>query len=136
MNISSSINFKVLFTPICLLHCHVICQVSQDTIYRVSHKKGIEKKLSVRAHAHDISVSFVWCIILKVWTDQGKVTAVFWRCTCFLGCKFSRKQLSNFRNASVSHFFRNLSLTIIWINLGLSYYKHMKRNFEVRKKVF
>ena len=44
------------------------------------------------------------------------------------------KQLSNFRNASVSHCFRNSSLAIIWNNLGLSDYKLMKRNLEVRKK--
>ena len=44
------------------------------------------------------------------------------------------KQLLNFRNTSVSHCFRNLSLTIIWNNLGLSNYKRMKRNLEFRKK--
>ena len=37
-------------------------------------------------------------------------------------------------NASVSHCFRNSSLTIIWNNLGLSNYKRMKRNLEFRKK--
>ena len=42
------------------------------------------------------------------------------------------KQLLNFRNASVSHYFRNLSLTIIWNNLGLSNYKRMKKNLEFR----
>ena len=40
------------------------------------------------------------------------------------------KRLLNFRNASVSHCFRNSSLTIIWNNLGLSNYKRMKRNLE------
>ena len=44
------------------------------------------------------------------------------------------KQLLNFRNASVSHCFRNSSLTIIWNNLGLSNYKRMKRNLEFRTK--
>ena len=44
------------------------------------------------------------------------------------------KQLLNFRNASVLHCFRNLLLTIIWNNLGLSNYEHMKRNLEFRKK--
>ena len=44
------------------------------------------------------------------------------------------KQLLNLRNASVSHGFRNSSLTIIWNNLGLSNYKRMKRNLEFRKK--
>ena len=43
-------------------------------------------------------------------------------------------QLLNFRNASVSHCFRNLSLTIIWKNLGLSNYRRIKRNVEFRKK--
>ena len=43
------------------------------------------------------------------------------------------KQLLNFRNTSVSHCFRNLSLTIIWNNLGLSNSKPMKRNPEFRK---
>ena len=44
------------------------------------------------------------------------------------------KQLLNFRNASVSHCFRNSSLTIIWNNLGLSNYRCMKTNLEFRKK--
>ena len=44
------------------------------------------------------------------------------------------KQLLNFSNASVSHYFRNLSLTIIWNNLGLSDYKRMERNLEFREK--
>ena len=44
------------------------------------------------------------------------------------------KQLLNFRNATVSHCFRNSSLTVIWNNLGLSNYKHKKRNLEFRKK--
>ena len=42
------------------------------------------------------------------------------------------KQLLSFRNASVSHCFRNSSLTIIWNNLGLSNYKRM--NLEFREK--
>ena len=41
------------------------------------------------------------------------------------------KQLLNFRNASVSHCFRNLSLTIIWNHLGPSDYKRMKRNLGI-----
>ena len=44
------------------------------------------------------------------------------------------KQLLNFKNASVSHCFRNSSKTIIWNNLALSNYKRMKRNIEFRKK--
>ena len=44
------------------------------------------------------------------------------------------KQLLNFRNASVSHCFRNSSLTIIWNNLDLCNYKRMKRNLEFRGK--
>ena len=53
----------------------------------------------------------------------------------FFKCANSvEKQVLNFRNASVSHCFRNLSLTIIWNNLGLSNCKHMKRNLEFRKK--
>ena len=54
----------------------------------------------------------------------------------FFKCANSvEKQLLNFRNASVPHSFRNPSLTIdiIWNNLGLSNYKHMKRNLEFRK---
>ena len=50
----------------------------------------------------------------------------------FLGCKTRIK----LQNASVSHFFRNSSLTIIWNNLGLSYYKRMKRNLEFRLKTY
>ena len=52
---------------------------------------------------------------------------------CFLAFKFSRKQLLNFRNASVSHGVRNSSLTIIWNNLGLSNYKHIKRKLGLKK---
>ena len=37
------------------------------------------------------------------------------------------KQLLNFRNASVSHCFRNSSLIIIWNNLGLPNYKRIKK---------
>ena len=37
-------------------------------------------------------------------------------------------QLLKFRNASVLHCLKNLSLTISWNNLGLSSYKGMKRN--------
>ena len=44
------------------------------------------------------------------------------------------KQLLNFRHVSVLHCFRNLLLTIIWNNLGLSNYKCMKRILEFRKK--
>ena len=44
------------------------------------------------------------------------------------------KQLLNFRNVSVSHCFRNSSLTITWNNLGLSDCKCIKRNLEFREK--
>ena len=44
------------------------------------------------------------------------------------------KQLLSFRNASVSHCFRNSSLTITWNNSGLSNYKRMERNLEFRKR--
>ena len=44
------------------------------------------------------------------------------------------KQLVNLTNDSVSHCFRNSSLIIIWNNLGLSNYKRVKGNLEVRKK--
>ena len=50
----------------------------------------------------------------------GKVTAVFWRCIWFFSVQnIVEKQLLNFRNASVSHNFRNLSPTIMWNNLSL-----------------
>ena len=52
---------------------------------------------------------------------------------CFLACKFSTKTAINFRNASVSHCFRNSSLTIIWNSLDLSNYKHMKRELGLKK---
>ena len=52
---------------------------------------------------------------------------------CFLACKFRRKQLLNFINASVSHCFRNSSLTIVWNNLGLSYYRCMKKKPGFKK---
>ena len=45
-----------------------------------------------------------------------------------------KKQLLNFRNASVSHCFKNSSLAITWNNLGLSNYKRMKRNLEFSKE--
>ena len=46
------------------------------------------------------------------------------------------KQRSNFRSASFSHCFRNLSLTIIWKNLSLSNYKRMKKNLKFRKNTY
>ena len=52
----------------------------------------------------------------------------------FFSVKFSRKQLSNSINASVSCCFINSSLTIIWNNLGMSYHKCMKRSLEFREK--
>ena len=68
----------------------------------------------------------------------GKVTAVFQRRTCLLFwcANLVEKQLSNFKNASVSRCSKNSSLTIIWNNLGLSYHKCMKRNLEFRKKTY
>ena len=39
----------------------------------------------------------------------------------------------SFKNASVSHCFRNSSLTIIWDNLGLSNYSRMKRKLGLKK---
>ena len=50
----------------------------------------------------------------------------------FLALKFSRK--TAIKNASVSHCFRNSSLTIIWNNLGLSNYNRMKRKLGLKKK--
>ena len=44
------------------------------------------------------------------------------------------KQLFNFKNASVSHCFRNSSLTINWNNLGLSDYNRMKRKLGLKKQ--
>ena len=45
----------------------------------------------------------------------------------FLACN-TEKQLSNFRNVSVSHCFKNSSMTIIWNNLGLSYQMYEKES--------
>ena len=45
----------------------------------------------------------------------------------FSGANSVEQQLLNFRNVSVSHCFRNSSLTIIWNNMGLSNYKRMKK---------
>ena len=53
----------------------------------------------------------------------------------FTSTNLVEKQLLNFRNASVSHCFRNSSLTIIWNNLDRSNYKGMKKNLEFRKKI-
>ena len=92
-------------------------------------KKGIDRKLLFGAaqglnlqflnlFGFSISVSFVWCIIYRIWTHLGKVIAVFRRGMCFLAFKFSRK--TAIKNASVSHCFRNSSLTIfgiIWVCL-------------------
>ena len=55
-------------------------------------------------------------------------------CVFFKSANSVEKQLLNFRNVSVSHCFRDLSLTIIWNNLGQSDFKRMKRNLEFRKK--
>ena len=46
------------------------------------------------------------------------------------------EQLLNFRNTSVSHCFRILSLTIISNNLGLSNFKRIKMNLEFRKNTY
>ena len=54
----------------------------------------------------------------------------------FMHANSVEKQLSNFRNASVSHCFKNSSLTIIWNNLGLYCHKCMKRNLQFRKKPY
>ena len=62
-----------------------------------------------------------------------KIIAVFWRRLFFQPSNSVEKQLSNFRNASVSRCFKNSSLTIIWNNLGLSYHKCMKRKLELKK---
>ena len=66
-----------------------------------------------------------------------KVTTVFQGCMYMFIKRANsvEKYLLNFRNASVSHCFGNLSLTIILNNLGLPNYKHMKRNLEFRKNV-
>ena len=56
---------------------------------------------------------------------------VFFKCA-----NSAEKQLLNFRNGSVSHCSRNLSLTVIWNNLGLSNYKCLKTNLEFRKNIF
>ena len=53
---------------------------------------------------------------------------------CFYRSNSVEKRLLNFRNASVSHCFKNSSLTIIWNNLGPSNFKRMKRNLEFTKK--
>ena len=63
-------------------------------IYRVSHKKGIDKKLLFGAaqglnvqflnlFGFSISVSFVCRIIYRIWTHLGKVIAIFRRGMCF-----------------------------------------------------
>ena len=46
----------------------------------------------------------------------------------------AEEQLLNFRNASVSHCFRNSSLTIIWNNLGSSNYKRKKEILNLEKQ--
>ena len=43
-----------------------------------------------------ISVSFVWCVIYRIWTHLGKVMAVFLTDMCFLAFKFSRKTAIRF----------------------------------------
>ena len=45
--------------------------------------------------------------------------------------EYQIKLVLNFRNASVAHCFRNLSLTVIWNNSGLSNYKCMKGILEI-----
>ena len=66
----------------------------------------------------------------------GKITAVFQRHVFFKCANSVEKQLLNFRNASVSHCFRNSSLTVIRSNLGLSNYKCKNKeiNLEFRKR--
>ena len=66
-----------------------------QNVYRVSHKKGIDKELLFGAaqglnlqflnlFGFSISVSFAWCIIYRIWTHLGKVIAVFRRGMCFV----------------------------------------------------
>ena len=52
----------------------------------------------------------------------------------FLRSNSVEKQSLNFKNASVSHCFRNSSLTVIWNNLGLSNYNRMKRKLRLKRK--
>ena len=77
------------------------------TFYRVSHKKGINKKLLfgaaqgfnlqfLNSFGFSISVSFVWCIIYRIWTHLGKIIAVFRRGMCFLAFTFMRKTAIKF----------------------------------------
>ena len=67
---------------------------------------------------------------------SGSVTAAFGDVHVFYHTNSVEKQLSNFRNVSVSHCFRSSSLSINWNNLGLSYHKCMKRNLEFGKSIF
>ena len=52
----------------------------------------------------------------------------------FKRANLAEKQLLNFRNASVSHCFRNSSLIIIWNNLGLPNYKRIKKKLGLKKQ--
>ena len=61
------------------------------------------------------------------------VIAVFRDICVFLAFKFSRKTSIKF-HAYVSHCVKNSSLTIVWNNLGLSNYKHMKRKLGLKNK--
>ena len=53
--------------------------------------------LQFRDFVFILSVSFVWCIICKIWVHLGSFTAVFQRRTCFLAFKFSRKTAIKFQ---------------------------------------
>ena len=44
-----------------------------------------------------ISVSYVWCIIQKIWAHLGKVNSSFSETDVFLACKFSRKTAIKFQ---------------------------------------
>ena len=109
-------------------------------------KKGIDKKLSVWP-VHCLNwqfFEFIWiqhvckfCLVyhlIDLDASRWSHNSFSETCAIFKCANSVEKQLLNFWNASVLHCFRNSSLTIIWNNLGLSNYKHMKRNLEFRKR--
>ena len=112
-------------------------------------KNVIDKKLLVGT-AHDfnsqflnlfgfsISVSFVWCIISKIWAHLSRVTAVFRRRTCFFSVQIQQKNSYHISEMlmchAVSRICHWLSFGIIWVCLITNVWKGIL-NLE-KKNIF
>ena len=99
----------------------VDCLFSALSYCRVSHKKGIRKTFNRICSGLQLTVSeFIWIQHIFFGASFNKSGCIWVKLQLFLEtymyllfrCAYSvEKQPLNFRNASVSHCFRNLSLS-------------------------